>query len=273
MNIITNQNVKTLEFTKSIEDVNKSAFAVFFTGLKDFILYSQGKKVGLSVEVNGVLKVKIFAESDQDFDAIRLASFDYINNIDLVANDSKPEINIGAVSSSDAKKALIYLQSKIQSLETDLQIQNNDLINEQNRRDYLHSKVLQLTEENTDLQKQNMELQDNLSLLIIKIGKLNSEIKTLKLDKIFSADERLETLLNLLGTLTLVIKEKQETNLTKAIINQISDFESSNSEFFGKIKLPNVSGQIFDVELTFELNNLTLGYMIQELVRKLYRRF
>jgi hypothetical protein len=273
MNIITNQNIKTLEFTKSIEDVNKSAFAVFFTGLKDFILYSQGKKVGLSVEVNGVLKVKIFAESEQDFDAIRLASFDYINNIDLVANDSKPEINIGSVSSSDAKKALIYLQSKIQSLETDLQIQSSELINEQNRRNYLHTKVLELTAENEDLRNQNLELQDNVNELMLKVGQINSEIRTLKLDKIFANDERVDTIINLLGTLVLVIKEKNSTNLTKGIINEINDFEARNTEFFVKIKLPSASLIFPNIEMNVNLSDFTLSFLLKELVRQLYRRF
>jgi hypothetical protein len=263
---------KVFHFNQAILGEYKASFAEYFMGLKDFILYAQGKNIGVSVEVNGNLEVKIFSDNESDLDLVRDSIEDYILN--LKNNGNEFMIRAGKTA-LDPHRALIYLQSKYFSLQTNLQLKNSELLQSQNANKFLESVYQSLISENSDLKKSNQLLLDDLNSAISKINALKNELTKIKIQTLHDNlnKDPIENIINLLGSLSLVIDQKSDEGLVKKLINQLADYEKLNRDLFAKINLPEVNFKIGPVELKEDLSTISLSEIIQQITKLLYRKF
>ena len=268
-NQLSTNRIKVFHFNQTLLGDYKASFAEYFMGLKDFILYSQGKNIGVDIRLNGSLELKIYSDNEQDLDSIRLSINDYVNNL-LNPND-EPKIHSG-VNAVDPQKALILIKSKLNNLETSLQLKNSQLIANENLVKYLKEVALDIQSKNEELQSQNKQLASQLDETISVINNLKFQLTQIKVKELNSNDQ-IDIVINLLGTLTLIINQKESTKLTKQIINQLSDFEKVNREFFEKIRLPEVDFKIGEVDLRANLTTISISDLLQQIITKLYRNF
>ena len=268
-NQLSSNRIKVFHFNQTLLGDYKASFAEYFMGLKDFILYSQGKNIGVDIRLNGSLELKIYSDNEQDLDSIRLSINDYVNNL-LNPND-EPKIHSG-VNAVDPQKALILIKAKLNNLETSLQLKNSQLIANENLIKYLKEVALDIQSKNEELQSQNKQLASQLDETISVINNLKFQLTQIKVKELNSNDQ-IDIVINLLGTLTLIINQKESTKLTKQIINQLSDFEKVNREFFEKIRLPEVDFKIGEVDLRANLTTISISDLLQQIITKLYRNF
>jgi uncharacterized phage-like protein YoqJ len=271
-NQITDAKYKVFHFNQAILGDYKASFAEYFMGLKDFILYAQGKNIGVSVEVNGNLEVKIFSDNESDLELVRDSIEDYILN--LKNNGNEFTIRAGKTA-LDPQRALIYLQSKYFSLQTNLQLKNSELLQSQNANKFLESVYQSVISENSDLKKSNQLLLDDMNSAISKINVLKNELTKIKIQTLHDNlnKDPIENIINLLGSLSLVIDQKSDEGLVKKLINQLADYEKLNRDLFAKINLPEVNFKIGPVELKEDLSTISLSEIIQQITKLLYRKF
>ena len=272
LSISNSPKFKVFHFNQTILGQHKADLAEYFMGLKNFIYYAQGKNVGVNIEVNGSLQLQVYSDNEQDLELVKDSIADYIFNLKNV--DNKPSIRIGA-GSQDPEKALIFLQSKLYSIQTSLQLKDSSLLQADNKIAFLESVVNDLQSHNQDLQTQNKTLQDELKQALAIISQLQNQIIKIKTSnlQVVTINSNLDILLNLLGTLTLVINQKNDKSLIKKIINQISDHEKINHDFYTKIKLPKINISPLGVGAEMDLSNLTVSTIVQQIVSQLYRKF
>ena len=268
-NQLSTSRIKVFHFNQTLLGNYKASFAEYFMGLKDFILYSQGKNIGVDIRLNGSLELKIYSDNEQDLDSIRLSINDYVNNL-LNPND-EPKIHSG-VNAVDPQKALILMKANINKLETNLQLKNLQLIDSNKLTKYLKEVVSDLQSKNEELKSQNKQLANQLDEIVTIIKNLKSQLIQIKVKEL-SSNDKIDSVINLLGTLTLIINQKENPKLTKEIINQLSDFEKVNREFFEKIRLPEVNFKIGEVDLKADLATISISDLLQQIITQLYRNF
>lgn len=268
-NQLSTNRIKVFHFNQKLLGDYKASFAEYFMGLKDFILYAQGKNIGVDIHLNGSLELKVYSDNEQDLDAIRLSINDYVSNL-LNPND-EPKIHSG-LNAVDPQKALILMKSKLNSLETSLQLKDSQLITNENLIKYLKEVALDFQSKNEVLSEQNKQLASQLDETISIISTLKFQLTQIKVNDLY-ANDKIDTIINLLGTLTLVISQKESTKLTKEIINQMSDFEKVNREFFEKIKLPEIGFKIGEVDLKANMSTISISDLLQQIINQLYRNF
>jgi len=206
---INNKNSVKFDFTKYIQSEYRDIFADFFMGVKSFVQYTRGVEMSIKISVNGQLLVEIEAEESELENIIR--SFqEYVINILPIISDQKPEITSTLINNSST--ALIFLQNKVNSLEIQSQLRNNNLIGQTQKEHFFVEIIQKLQEEKYFLQLENYQLKDNNAELLIKVDKLNTEIQKLQIQKMDQKDEiMIKLLLNSLGQLRLALDSKDPT--------------------------------------------------------------
>jgi hypothetical protein len=204
-NQLSANRIKVFHFNQKLLGDYKASFAEYFMGLKDFILYAQGKNIGVDIQLNGSLELKVYSDNEQDLDAIRLSINDYVSN--LLNPNNEPKIHSG-VNAVDPQKALILMKSKLNSLETSLQLKDSQLITNENLIKYLKEVALDFQSKNEVLSEQNKQLASQLDETISIISTLKFHLTQIKVKDLY-ANDKIDTIINLLGTLTLVISQKK----------------------------------------------------------------
>jgi hypothetical protein len=204
-NQLSANRIKVFHFNQKLLGDYKASFAEYFMGLKDFILYAQGKNIGVDIQLNGSLELKVYSDNEQDLDAIRLSINDYVSN--LLNPNNEPKIHSG-VNAVDPQKALILMKSKLNSLETSLQLKDSQLITNENLIKYLKEVALDFQSKNEVLSEQNKQLASQLDETILIISTLKFHLTQIKVKDLY-ANDKIDTIINLLGTLTLVISQKK----------------------------------------------------------------
>lgn len=221
---INNKNSVKFDFTKYIQAEYRDIFADFFMGLKSFVQYVRGIEMSIKISVNGQLLVEIEAE-ESELENITRSFQEYVVNILPIINDQKPEVTS---TLSDSRAAFIFLQNKVNSLEIQSQIRNNELIYPGEKEKFFVEIIQKLQEEKHFLQLENYQLKNNNAELLIKVDKLNTEIQKLQIQKMDQKDEiMIKLLLSNLGQLRLALDSKDST-LIKSSANNLKTFWQEN---------------------------------------------
>jgi hypothetical protein len=215
-------NVVKFDFTKYIQAEYRDIFADFFMGLKAFVQYTRGIPMSIKISVNGGLLVEIEAEESHLEDIIR--SFqEYVVNILPIISDQKPEIT-STLSNKDSSTALIFLQNKVNSLEIQSQLRNNNLISQTEKEQFFIGIIKKLREERHFLLLENSQLKSNNDELLAKVDNLNVKIQQLEIQKLDPKDRVvMELLLNNLAQLRLAI-DSHDPSLIKSANNALKKF-------------------------------------------------
>ena len=215
-------NVVKFDFTKYIQAEYRDIFADFFMGLKAFVQYTRGIPMSIKISVNDDLLVEIEAEESYLEGIIR--SFqEYVVNILPIINDQKPEIT-STLSNKDSSTALIFLQNKVNSLEIQSQLRNNNLIGQTEKEQFFIGIIQKLREERHFLLLENSQLKSNNDELLAKVDNLNVKIQQLEIQKLDPKDRVvMELLLNNLAQLRLAI-DSHDPSLIKSANNALKKF-------------------------------------------------
>lgn len=225
------KNQKTFEFNKIISGQHRSAFAQYFAGFKDFILYSQGKNIGLEISLNGEIEFKVFSDNSEDLADIENSLAEFTSNILRVATGQQPFIRISNVSERDYKKALILVQSKVNGLELALQLKDDSLILEREKIKFLTSNIEKLKTEILHLTDDNKKLEDQSFEFLQKIELLQNQIRSYKIEDINNNYDKIDILIGLMSEFKLAISDKNDISLAKKSVNRISDFLKLNEKW------------------------------------------
>ena len=123
-----------------------------------------------------------------------------------------------------AEIILIFLQNKVNSLEIQSQLRNNNLISQTEKEQFFIGIIQKLREERHFLLLENSQLKSNNDELLAKVDKLNLEIQQLEIQKLDPKDKIIiELLLNNLAQLRLAI-DSQDVSLIKSTNNALKKF-------------------------------------------------
>ena len=253
--IKTDNKIK-FDFSKYIPKEYQDIFGDYFMGLKTFVEYAKGEKMNITISVNGGLFVEIEAENPDKMDTILESFKDYFLNLVNLSQNQQPIIN---TIYPNPDRAFIFLQSKINSLDTQLQLRNSQFIKEQEKTLFLSQLVKNLNQERHFLESKNQELEDSARILQKKIVDLNKQLENLSLANLEKSDQLIiELLLQNLAQLRLVVESK-EVGIIKSTIISVDEFYQKNQ---AKIKLA--------LTLTGQKDKILglLEYLLNELRKK-----
>lgn len=218
-------NKAMFNFSNYIPKEYQDIFGDYFMGLKTFVEYAKGEKMNITISVNGGLFIEIEAENPNKMDTVLESFKDYFLNLVNLSQDQEPIIN-SIYPNPD--RAFIFLQSKINSLDTQLQLRNSQFIKQQEKLLFLTQLVRNLKQEKHFLESKNQELESSIRILQKKIVDLNKQIENLNLANLEKSDQLIiELLLQNLAQLRLVIESK-DPSIIKNTIKSVDEFYQKN---------------------------------------------
>lgn len=228
-------------FEKEIPQVYRTAFGEYFMGIKDFIYLAKGKNLGISIDINGYLKITIHSELEEDIDLVEKAFIDFTRNIDPILKNQAPTLITPVDDLLRANKAIIILTNKIKTLETSIMTANllsgNTLLDETETikrlaqiNHNLENKLISLQTDFGSLHDQNMELLTKLS-----------EFKKLLLDSKTNAinSDTSDAIVGLLSQIKIAFDAKESSAIKKSI-NYLEDFVKLNESKIKLIPIPKI---------------------------------
>ena len=129
-----NYKQKVFAFEEIIPEEYKDAFAEYFVGFKTFLLKAKGKKVGIEVNLNGKLELKIYSDNELDLIGVESDFREFLGNVVNVFKTGKVNINFntpelaqnGAYLMADNINKINSLIASVNFLK--LELGNNNLI-------------------------------------------------------------------------------------------------------------------------------------------------
>ena len=228
-------------FEKEIPQEYRTAFGEYFMGIKDFIYLAKGKNLGISIDINGYLKITIHSELQEDIDLVEKAFIDFTRNIEPILKNQTPTLITPVDDLLRANKAIIILTNKIKTLETSIMTANllssNTLLDESETikrltqiNSKLENKLFRLQSDYGTLQDQNMELLTRLS-----------EVKSLLLDSKTNSlsSDTSDAIVGLISQIKIAV-DSQESSLLKRSINSLDDFVKLNESKIKLIPIPKI---------------------------------
>ena len=92
----SNYKQKLFTFEEIIPEEYKDAFAEYFVGFKKFLLKAKGKKVGIEVNLNGKVELKIYSDNELDLVGVESDFREFLGNVVNVFKTGKVNINFSS---------------------------------------------------------------------------------------------------------------------------------------------------------------------------------
>ena len=232
------ENEKVFEFEEIIPEEYKDAFAQYFMGFKNFLLKSKGKKVGIEINLNGKLQLKIYSDHQKDIENTEQDFREFIRNIVDIFRTGKVDVIFAnkelaqngnylmasMINQVNALKADIsFIQLEKQNYENLLGIQNNKINLLESTIEIQVNKILNFESTTKTLTTENLDLWNKLDIL-------RSDLRTVKLESLIN-DDKIDILICLMSEFKLSKTDKDDTSLAKKSVNKISDFIKLNEKW------------------------------------------
>ena len=123
----SDQKSKRFDLSKPIPVEFWDYFGQYLMGFKNFVSLAKGKEISIEIKVMDRLEVTIYSDAEEDLEFIEKDLSEFLNNILIYQKQGKPEVQFKGDLDKNAAILFIGMAANINSLTTQVALQNTRL--------------------------------------------------------------------------------------------------------------------------------------------------